>query len=121
MLIVLFQVGGLGILTFSTIFFVLLGRGLASKEQDIMQSAFLYAPAPGPGVRPQVRDSFDPDVRRRGHRLSSGCGSAGISRRRRRSYIAVFHAVSAFNNCGFSLFSDNLVSYQGDLIVNLGR
>ena len=43
-LIVLFQVGGLGILTFSTIFFMLLGRGLASKEQDIMQSAFLYAP-----------------------------------------------------------------------------
>ena len=59
-LIALFQVGGLGILTFSTIFFMLLGRSLASKEQDIIQSAFLYAPAPGPGVRAQVRDSSRP-------------------------------------------------------------
>ena len=42
--IVLFQVGELGILTFSAVFFVILGRGLASKERDIMQSAFLYAP-----------------------------------------------------------------------------
>jgi trk system potassium uptake protein TrkH len=34
-------------------------------------------------------------------------------------YKALFHAVSAFNNAGFSLFSDSLVSYQGDPIVNL--
>ncbi len=33
-------------------------------------------------------------------------------------YQAVYHAVSAFNNAGFSLFSDNLIGYQGDLIVN---
>jgi len=31
----------------------------------------------------------------------------------------LFHAVSAFNNAGFSLFSDNLVRYRGDLTVNL--
>jgi trk system potassium uptake protein TrkH len=34
-------------------------------------------------------------------------------------YTAVFHAISAFNNAGFSLFSDNMVSYQGDPVVNL--
>jgi trk system potassium uptake protein TrkH len=34
-------------------------------------------------------------------------------------YQAVYHAVSAFNNAGFSLFSDSLIRYQGDLIVNL--
>ena len=27
--------------------------------------------------------------------------------------------ISAFNNCGYSLFSDNLMGYQGDPIVNL--
>jgi len=31
----------------------------------------------------------------------------------------LFHAVSAFNNAGFSLFSDNLVHYKGDITVNL--
>jgi trk system potassium uptake protein TrkH len=34
-------------------------------------------------------------------------------------YHAVYNAISAFNNCGYSLFSDNLIGYQGDLIVNL--
>jgi trk system potassium uptake protein TrkH len=34
-------------------------------------------------------------------------------------YHAIYHAISAFNNAGFSLFSGNLVGYQGDLIVNL--
>ena len=34
-------------------------------------------------------------------------------------WFGVFHAVSAFNNAGFSLFSDNLMHYSGDLIVNL--
>jgi len=34
-------------------------------------------------------------------------------------YHAVYNAVSAFNNCGYSLFSDNLMKYQSDIIVNL--
>jgi trk system potassium uptake protein TrkH len=34
-------------------------------------------------------------------------------------YTSLYHAVSAFNNCGYSLFSDSLVGYQGDWIVNL--
>jgi trk/ktr system potassium uptake protein len=35
------------------------------------------------------------------------------------AWIGFFHAVSAFNNAGFSLFADSLVRYRGDLIVNL--
>jgi len=31
----------------------------------------------------------------------------------------LFHSVSAFNNAGFSLFSDNLIRYRGDIVVNL--
>jgi trk system potassium uptake protein TrkH len=33
--------------------------------------------------------------------------------------FAVFHAVSAFNNAGFSLFSDSLVRYVADPVVSL--
>ena len=32
---------------------------------------------------------------------------------------AAFHSVSAFNNAGFSLFSDSLMGYVGDPVVNL--
>jgi trk system potassium uptake protein TrkH len=34
-------------------------------------------------------------------------------------WFGLFHAVSAFNNAGFALFSDNLMGYRGDLTINL--
>ncbi len=33
-------------------------------------------------------------------------------------YYGIFHAVSAFNNAGFSLFRDSLISYRYDILVN---
>ncbi len=33
-------------------------------------------------------------------------------------FSALFHAVSAFCNAGFSLFPDNLISFKGDVVVN---
>jgi len=117
-LICLFQVGGLGILTFSAVFFVILGRGLASKEHDIMQSVFLYAPRRD--LASILKFIFLSTF------LYEGAGTLLLWARFSQDfpwgealYKAAFHAISAFNNCGFSLFSDNFVSYQGDLIVNL--
>ena len=34
-------------------------------------------------------------------------------------WFGTFHAISAFNNAGFSLFSDNFMHYKTDLIINL--
>ena len=34
------------------------------------------------------------------------------------TYYGVFHAISAFNNAGFALFSDSLISFQSDWTVN---
>jgi trk system potassium uptake protein TrkH len=117
-LILLFQIGGLGILTFSAVFFVLLGHGIASKEHDIMQSVFLYAPRRD--LASILKFVFLSTL------LYEAAGALLLWVRFSRDfplgealYKAVFHAVSAFNNAGFSLFSDSLVSYQGDLIVNL--
>src|SRR3972149_3568116 len=42
--IFLFQIGGLGIITFSTVFFVLMGRGISFKGREIVQSTFLHSP-----------------------------------------------------------------------------
>jgi trk system potassium uptake protein TrkH len=116
--IFLFQIGGLGIITFSTVFFVLMGRGISFKGREIVQSTFLHTPrrdfiviakavlwftliSESLGVLLLfIRFSFDFPL-----------GTA--------LYHAVYNAISAFNNCGYSLFSDNLMGYQGDLIVNL--
>jgi trk system potassium uptake protein TrkH len=34
-------------------------------------------------------------------------------------WLGVFHSVSAFNNAGFSLFSNSLMDWRGDTVVNL--
>jgi trk system potassium uptake protein TrkH len=36
----------------------------------------------------------------------------------RAAYYGIFHAVSAFNNAGFSLFPDSLMRFRGDWLVN---
>jgi trk system potassium uptake protein TrkH len=43
-------------------------------------------------------------------------GEYGLARA---AYYGVFHAVSAFNNAGFALFSDSLMRFRGDWVVNL--
>jgi trk system potassium uptake protein TrkH len=117
-LMFLFQVGGLGILTFSTLFFVILGRGLASKERDIMQSVFLYTPRRD--LASILKFVFLSTLLYEAGgtlilwaRFSQDCSWDEAL------YRGLFHAVSAFNNCGFSLFSDSFASYRGDFIVNL--
>lgn len=35
------------------------------------------------------------------------------------AWFGAFHAISAFNNAGFSLFSDNLMGYRADTIINI--
>lgn len=34
-------------------------------------------------------------------------------------YSGMFHSISAFNNAGFALFSDSLISYQFDIAINI--
>lgn len=34
-------------------------------------------------------------------------------------WFGIFHAISAFNNAGFSLFSNNLANYSSDIVINL--
>jgi trk system potassium uptake protein TrkH len=117
-LILLFQTGGLGILTFSAVFFVIMGRGLASKEHEIMQSVFLYAPRRD--LASILKFVFLSTL------IYESGGALLLWARFSRDfpwneafYKAVFHAISAFNNCGFTLFRHSLVSYQGDPIINL--
>ncbi len=116
--IFLFQIGGLGIITFSTVFFVLMGRGISFKGREIVQSTFLHTPRRDFIVIAKsvlfftfVIESFGTLFLFTRFSQDFSIGWA--------LYHAIYNAISAFNNCGYSLFSDNLMGYQGDLIVNL--
>ena len=116
--IFLFQIGGLGIITFSTIFFVLMGRGISFKGREIVQSTFLHTPRRDFIVILKSVLWFTFIIESIGvlllfirFSLDFPLGTA--------FYHAVYNSISAFNNCGYSLFSDNLMGYQGDMIINL--
>jgi trk system potassium uptake protein TrkH len=116
--IFLFQIGGLGIITFSTVFFVLMGRGISFKGRDIVQSTFLHTPRRDFIVIAKAVLVFTFIIESLGTLLLfirfSNDFPIGTA-----LYHSVYNAISAFNNCGYSLFSDNLMGYQGDPIVNL--
>jgi Trk-type K+ transport system membrane component len=47
-----------------------------------------------------------------------GFGFTDISNHGERLWAAMFHCISAYNNAGFGLWSDNLVGYKGHPLVN---
>ncbi|MBA4397812.1 MAG: hypothetical protein C0394_10605 [Syntrophus sp. (in: bacteria)] len=114
----LFQIGGLGIITFSVVFFGMMGRGISFKEREIVQSSFLHTPRRDFLVVMKWVLLFTFSIECLGTlllfiRFSQDFPWAHAL------YQAIYHAVSAFNNCGYSLFADSLIRYRGDWAVNL--
>jgi trk system potassium uptake protein TrkH len=114
----LLQIGGLGIITFSVVLFGLMGRGISFKGREIVQSTFLHTPRRDLLVIMKSVLLLTFVIEAIGTLLLffrfSKDFSPGWA-----FYHAVYNAVSAFNNCGYSLFSDNLVGYQDDIIINI--
>ena len=116
--LLLIQAGGLGYMTFSTLVGVALGRRITLQERQTLSQG-LNAFAPGEVVR------FALSVFRVtvvfeivGALVLTACwaGAHGV---RRAAWLGVFHSVSAFNNAGFSLFSDNLVGASDQPLILL--
>lgn len=116
-LLVLIQIGGLGYMTISTILAAAVGRTLSLHERLTLQEALNAQNLEG-----VVRFSLTVLKLTLAFELAGAAilaarwwpelGPAGI-------WHAVFHAVSAFNNAGFSLWSDNLIRWRSDITVNL--
>jgi len=113
----LIQLGGLGIMTFSTLIILAARRRISVRERLLIQSSF----HPGiPKDLPSLLRSiflFTVAIEVAGAAalffwFSPDFGAARAVR------LAVFHSVSSFCNAGFSLFSDSLVAYRGHAGIN---
>lgn len=110
-ILVLVQLGGLGIMTFSTLI-ILAARGrVAVRERLLIQSSF----HPGiPRDLPSLVRSifvFTVTIEAAGAALLF-TQFAPVTGAARAVPLAVFHSISAFCNAGFSLFSDSLVGFR---------
>lgn len=118
-LLVLIQVGGLGIMTLSGSILLMLGRRLTLRSQGLLQS--ILDEESGYGMVQTIRAIVIMTV------VVEGAGALALflllgselPDLGERAWFAVFHSVSAFCNAGFALWSDSLVRFRGDIGVNL--
>lgn len=114
----LIQVGGLGFMTMSTLVFLALGKRITFRERLLMKEALNVESVQGIVKLAKYILGFTFTMEAVGAlflalRWSSDLpwGTA--------IYYGIFHAVSAFCNAGFDLFSVSLQPYRGDVLVNL--
>ncbi len=119
-ILALFQIGGLGIMTFSMLFAVLMGRKIGFSETDVIRSSVDKHSVIGLEKLIKYIVVIALSVELVGAGLLflrwSSVTSWPLAEVLRQS---VFHAVSGFCNAGFSLFSDSLKAFRGDPVINL--
>ena len=119
-ILVLFQMGGLGIMTFSTLFAILLGRKLTIREDVVIQRTMIQNKLQNLAtlIKYILLIAFGIEL----------AGAACLALRwanitdwsiGRVLINSVFHSVSAFCNAGFSLFPRSFSSFSADLCINL--
>ena len=116
--LLLIQLGGLGYMTIATLVGISFGKGLTLQERRVLQEG-LHVETMEDVVRFAATVLALTACFEAAGALALGLYWADDFGLARGVYLGLFHSVSAFNNAGFSLFSTNLVAYQGDLLVNL--
>ncbi|WHY69968.1 TrkH family potassium uptake protein [Neobacillus sp. SuZ13] len=117
-LLCLIQIGGWGFMTTGILLFIILGKKIGLKERLLLQDSLNVFSISGVvnlvkriifitfmveligAVTLAIRWSFDMPLRKA-------------------IYYGIFHSISAFNNAGFGLESDNLSKWVGDPTVNI--
>jgi trk system potassium uptake protein len=114
----LFQIGGLGVMTFSVLLFLSLGKRVSFKHRLIMQEVFAHTPRED--IYKVVQSIFVFTT------VVEGTGAlllflfwVGEYPFFQAVHLGLFHSVAAFCNAGFSLFSSNLMDYRASPLVNL--
>jgi trk system potassium uptake protein len=116
-ILALIQVGGMGYMTIATFTAIVFKRKLSHRDQMILRSSLNYDTMSG--VIGFLKNVFSVVV------LFELVGALILAARFAFDmpfgdalWYGLFHSVSAFNNAGFSIFSDNLVGYKLDFTVN---
>jgi trk system potassium uptake protein TrkH len=114
----LIQLGGVGIMTFTSFIMLTLGGSVGLRQQALMSETLGSRGVTD--VRKILRRVFAVSL------SIEFLGAALLWIRfsfdmpwPRAGWYALFHSVSAFCNAGFGLWNDSLVGYRGDWLVNI--
>jgi trk system potassium uptake protein TrkH len=112
-LLLLIQLGGLGMITFSTLIILALGKRLSLRQEALASGPMEIAPEVDRGrlARDVVRYTLAIEAAGAALLYAAWVPRLGWEGA---AWPAVFHSVSAFCNAGFSTFTDSLMGFQRD-------
>ena len=117
-IMILIQIGGLGIMTMSTLFIMLAGRRPGLAGQIVIQDTFTHS-----------RDRHISSILKDVILFTGVIEGTGIlimffiflpeNSVQKALFLSIFHSISAFCNAGFSVFSDSFIKYRENMVLNL--
>jgi trk system potassium uptake protein len=116
-IMLLIQAGGLGIITFTTLFLTLPGRKISFRNQKIIKDYFIDSVEHEP--RHIIRSIIILTIAAEligSLLLFKAFSDADVSMP---YFAALFHSISAFCNAGFSIFGNNLESFNNEVRVTI--
>ncbi|MCF7619651.1 TrkH family potassium uptake protein [Bacillus sonorensis] len=118
MILILIQVGGLGIMSFAVLIFIMLGKKIGLKERLLIQQSLNQTSIGGiiKLIRSLFFYSFSIEILAMAILAFQWVPEYGWNRG---MFYSLFHSVSAFNNAGFSIWPDSLMRYEGNPLVNI--
>lgn len=115
-IVCLMQVGGVGYMSIVTLFFLFMKKGLNIHEKNMAKESLNYST--NTDVQSFLKKVFLFTF------IIEAIGTAILTLRfyadmpfDKALWQGFFHTIAAFNNAGFSMFRDNLVSYSHDFTV----
>lgn len=119
-LLILIQIGGLGFMTFATLIFRVIGRGISMRERMLMRESLNEDDMGGVVqlISWVARSAFTVELV---GALLFSIRLIPIYGPGKGAFFALFHSVSAFCNAGFDLFGggQSLTGFTGDALMNL--
>ncbi|MDD5644833.1 MAG: TrkH family potassium uptake protein [bacterium] len=124
-ILVLIQIGGLGIMTLSTFYLTIIGKRISMKNQLIIRDTL--DKTKGISVNKLIKSvllftfiaEFLGALLLFGRFKILGSPAAPYTSDIQIAYYSIFHSVSAFCNAGFTLFNNNMEFFAGDSFVVL--
>lgn len=111
------QLGGIGIMTFSTFLLYIFGRRLNLRDSDLLTKTLGHTGGTTPKGLLWTVVSVSLVIEAIGATLLYSRFTKELPNEQA-VWASVFHSVSAFCNAGFSTFSNNLMNYSADTTVN---
>lgn len=114
--LIFIQLGGLGVMTFSSFIFLLIGKRITYEERELLKEERNVESSGG--ILKFLKKVIITIT------VIEGIGAFFLAARfyqdmslKRAIYFGIFHSVSAFCNAGFSLFTNGLEGYVGSFTI----